>query len=60
LLSQIVAARPELAGLPVLASVDSATERRLRPQQAQAGFPVGGTIEVRADSDNPQLTITRR
>lgn len=53
LLRQIVAAKPELAGLPVIANVDFGHTTPMLT------FPVGGTIEVRADSGNPQLTITR-
>ena len=53
LLRQIVAAKPELAGLPVIANVDFGHTTPMLT------FPVGGTIEVRADSGNSQLTITR-
>jgi muramoyltetrapeptide carboxypeptidase LdcA involved in peptidoglycan recycling len=53
LLRQIVAAKPELAGLPVIANVDFGHTTPMLT------FPVGRTIEVRADPGNPQLTITR-
>ena len=53
LLRQIVAAKPELASLPVIANVDFGHTTPMLT------FPVGGTIEVHADSGNPQLTITR-
>jgi muramoyltetrapeptide carboxypeptidase len=52
LLGQIVASKPELAGLPVLANVDFG-------HTAPAfTFPVGGTVEVHAVRSAPGLTIT--
>jgi muramoyltetrapeptide carboxypeptidase LdcA involved in peptidoglycan recycling len=48
-----VAAGPELAGLPVIANVGFGHGTPMLT------FPVGGTIEVRAGSGNPQLTVTR-
>jgi len=52
LLAQIVATKPELAGLPVLANVD------FGHTSPMATFPIGGTVEVRADRAAPRLTIT--
>jgi muramoyltetrapeptide carboxypeptidase len=52
LLAQIVASKPELAGLPVIANVDFGHTTPILT------FPVGGTIEVRAERGAPQLTIT--
>ena len=52
LLAQIVAAKPELAGLPVIGNVDFGHTTPI------ATFPVGGTVELRADRAAPQLTIT--
>jgi muramoyltetrapeptide carboxypeptidase len=53
LLAQIVASKPELAGLPVIANVDFGHVTPILT------FPVGGTIEVHADRGEPSLTITR-
>jgi len=52
LLSQIVAGKPELAGLPVIANVDFGHTTPIFT------FPIGGTIEVRADKEHPRLTIS--
>ena len=52
LLTQIVASKPELAGLPVIANVDFGHASPI------VTFPVGGTIEVRARRGAPRLTIT--
>jgi muramoyltetrapeptide carboxypeptidase len=52
LLAQIVATKPELAGLPVIANVD------FGHTSPMATFPVGGTVEVCADRSAPRLTIT--
>jgi muramoyltetrapeptide carboxypeptidase LdcA involved in peptidoglycan recycling len=51
LLAQIVATKPELAGLPVIANVDFGHTSPL------ATFPVGGTVEVRADRSSPSVRI---
>jgi muramoyltetrapeptide carboxypeptidase len=51
LLTRIVAGKPELAGLPVIANVDFG---HTTPTMT---FPVGGTVEVRADRSGPQLRI---
>jgi muramoyltetrapeptide carboxypeptidase len=53
LLAQIVASKPELAGLPVMANVDFG---HTTPAMT---FPIGGTVEVRAGQSAPRLTITR-
>jgi muramoyltetrapeptide carboxypeptidase len=52
LLSQIVASKPELAGLPVIANVDFGHTTPIFT------FPIGGTVEVRADREHSRLTIT--
>ena len=51
LLAQIVASKPELAGLPVIANVDFGHTTPI------VTFPIGGTVEVRADRSAPRLTI---
>lgn len=51
LLTQIVATKPELAGLPVIANVD------FGHTSPMATFPIGGTVEVRADPSTPRLSI---
>jgi muramoyltetrapeptide carboxypeptidase LdcA involved in peptidoglycan recycling len=51
LLTQIVATKPELAGLPVIANVDFGHTTPMLT------FPVGGTVELRAESSSPRLTI---
>jgi muramoyltetrapeptide carboxypeptidase LdcA involved in peptidoglycan recycling len=53
LLAQIVASKPELAGLPVLGNVDFGHTSPILT------FPVGGTAELRADPAAPALRITR-
>jgi muramoyltetrapeptide carboxypeptidase len=53
LLTQIVATKPELAGRPVIANVD------FGHTTPTVTFPIGGTVEVRADRSAPRLTITR-
>lgn len=53
LLAQIVASKPELAGLPVIANVDFGHTTPI------VTFPIGGTVEIRADRSAPRLTITR-
>jgi len=52
LLTQIIASKPELAGLPVIANVD------FGHTSPMATFPIGGTVEVRADRSAPSVTIT--
>ncbi len=52
LLAQIVASKPGLAGLPVIGNVDFGHTTPI------ITFPVGGTVEVRADRTAPRLTIT--
>ena len=52
LLTQIVASKPELAGLPVIANVDFGHTTPVLT------FPVGGTVELSAESSAPRLTIT--
>jgi muramoyltetrapeptide carboxypeptidase len=52
LLAQIVASKPELAGLPVLANVDFGHTSPIFT------FPIGGTAELRADPAAPALRIT--
>jgi muramoyltetrapeptide carboxypeptidase LdcA involved in peptidoglycan recycling len=52
LLDQIVATKPELAGKPVIANVD------IGHTSPVLTFPVGGRVEVRADPDDPHITIT--
>jgi muramoyltetrapeptide carboxypeptidase len=53
LLTQIVATKPQLAGLPVIGNID------FGHTTPAFTFPVGGGIEVRADRAAPRLTITR-
>jgi len=53
LLTQIVASKPQLAGLPVIGNVD------FGHTTPAFTFPVGGSIEVHADAAAPRLTITR-
>jgi muramoyltetrapeptide carboxypeptidase len=53
LLAQIVASKPGLAGLPVIANVD------FGHTTPTVTFPIGGTVEVRAGHSAPRLTITR-
>jgi muramoyltetrapeptide carboxypeptidase len=52
LLTQIVASKPGLAGLPVIANVDFGHTTPILT------FPVGGTAALRAESSAPRLTIT--
>jgi muramoyltetrapeptide carboxypeptidase len=52
LLAQIVASKPELAGLPVIGNVDFGHTTPILT------FPIGGTVEVRAEPGAPRLTIT--
>jgi muramoyltetrapeptide carboxypeptidase len=52
LLSQIVASKQELAGLPVIANVDFGHTSPI------ITFPVGGTAELHASPDAPRLRIT--
>jgi muramoyltetrapeptide carboxypeptidase len=52
LLSQIVASKPELAGLPVIANVD------FGHTSPMITFPVGGAAELHASQDAPRLVIT--
>ena len=52
LLAQVVASKPELASLPVIANVDFGHTAPI------ITFPVGGTVEVRAERSAPRLTIT--
>ena len=52
LLTQIVASKPGLAGLPVIANVDFGHTTPILT------FPVGGTVELRAVSGASRLTIT--
>jgi muramoyltetrapeptide carboxypeptidase LdcA involved in peptidoglycan recycling len=52
LLTQIVATKPGLAGLPVIANVDFGHTTPILT------FPVGGTVELRAVNSAPRLTIT--
>ena len=52
LLAQVVGSKPELAGLPVIANVDFGHTTPI------VTFPVGGTVEVRAERRAPRLTIT--
>jgi muramoyltetrapeptide carboxypeptidase LdcA involved in peptidoglycan recycling len=47
-----VGSKPELAGLPVIANVDFGHTTPI------VTFPVGGTVEVRAERSAPRLTIT--
>ena len=54
LLTQIVATKPELAGLPVIANVD------FGHTSPSVTFPIGGTVEVRADRSVPSVTIVTR
>jgi muramoyltetrapeptide carboxypeptidase len=51
LLAQIVAAKPELAGLPVIANVDFGHTTPI------CTFPIGGTVEMHAEQAAPRLTI---
>jgi muramoyltetrapeptide carboxypeptidase len=53
LLTQIVASKPQLAGLPVIGNVD------FGHTTPGLTFPIGGSIEVHADAAAPRLTITR-
>ena len=52
LLEQIVAAKPELSRLPVVANVDFGHTTPIFT------FPIGGKVEVVADPDDPTMTIT--
>src|SRR6185437_12795879 len=52
LLAQVVGSKPELAGLPVIANVDFGHTTPI------VTFPVGGTVEVRAERGAPRLAIT--
>jgi muramoyltetrapeptide carboxypeptidase len=52
LLAQIVASKPELAGLPVIGNVEFGHTTPI------VTFPVGGTVEIRAERAAPRLTIT--
>src|ERR1700677_963906 len=52
LLTQIIASKPELAGLPVLANAD------FGHTSPMFTFPIGGTAELRADPAAPALRIT--
>jgi muramoyltetrapeptide carboxypeptidase len=52
LLAQIVGSKPELARLPVIANVDFG---HTTPSMT---FPIGGTVEVRAGTSAPRLTVT--
>jgi muramoyltetrapeptide carboxypeptidase len=52
LLTYILASKPELAGLPVLANVDFGHTSPVFT------FPIGGTAELRADPADPALRIT--
>ncbi len=52
LLAQIVAPKADLAGLPVIGNVD------FGHTTPAVTFPIGGTVEVRADRSAPRLTIT--
>ena len=51
LLEQIVATKPELSRLPVVANVDFGHTTPIFT------FPIGGTVDVMADPDDPKLTI---
>jgi muramoyltetrapeptide carboxypeptidase len=53
LLAQIVASKPELAGLPVIANVD------FGHTSPAVTFPIGGAVEVHAEQGAPRVTITR-
>lgn len=55
LLEQILASKPQLAGLPVVANVDIGHTNPLLT------FPVGGQVEIRADAGtgSSQITVTR-
>jgi muramoyltetrapeptide carboxypeptidase len=52
LLAQVVASKPGPAGLPVIANVDFGHTTSI------VTFPVGGTVEVRAEPSALRLTIT--
>ena len=52
LLAQIVASKPELSGMPVVGNVDFGHATPI------VTFPIGGTVEVRAERAAPRLTIT--
>jgi len=52
LLAQIVASKPELAGLPVIGNVD------FGHTTPAVTFPIGGTVEVRAEYGAARLAIT--
>jgi muramoyltetrapeptide carboxypeptidase len=52
LLTQIIASKPELAGLPVLANAD------FGHTSPMFTFPIGGTAELRAAPAAPALSIT--
>jgi muramoyltetrapeptide carboxypeptidase len=52
LLAQIVASKPELAGLPMIGNVDFGHTTPV------VTFPIGDTVEVRAELAAPPLTIT--
>jgi muramoyltetrapeptide carboxypeptidase len=53
LLAQIVGSKPELARLPVIANVD------FGHTTPSLTFPIGGTVEVRAQVNAPRLTLTQ-
>jgi muramoyltetrapeptide carboxypeptidase LdcA involved in peptidoglycan recycling len=50
--AQIVASKPELSGMPVIGNVDFGHATPI------VTFPIGGTLEVRAERAAPRLTIT--
>jgi muramoyltetrapeptide carboxypeptidase len=53
LLIKIVATKPELAGLPVVANVD------FGHTTPTFTFPVGGTVQLRAERSGPRIAITQ-
>jgi muramoyltetrapeptide carboxypeptidase len=52
LLEQIIATKPELSGLPVMANVDFGHTTPMFT------FPIGGNVDVVADPRDPKLTVT--
>jgi muramoyltetrapeptide carboxypeptidase LdcA involved in peptidoglycan recycling len=52
LLEQIINTKPELSGLPVVANVDFGHTTPIFT------FPIGGTVDVVAEADDPGLTFT--
>lgn len=51
LLTQIIQSKPQLDNIPVIANADFGHTNPL------ITFPIGGTVEIDADSENPNIRI---